>query len=203
MMHKSSLTVKDLVFIGVMSTLSLALSFIVGIATMPAMVFSVIVCGGLTAMVMALPYFLMAYKVNKRGLFVVYTVVQGILYLFMGFQIMLIVIVPLGLICEAIMWKKDSYRNLKKNTLTWTIYGIVYALHGFIFLAVIGLDAFKGTLIEMASGDMIDFIISTYSSARGVITIGVLGGIGGFLGSILSWAILKKHFIKAGVVNLK
>ncbi len=202
-MSKIKMTVKDLVFIGVMSTLSLVLSFVVGIATMPAMVFSVIASGGLSAMVMALPFFLMAYKVNKRGLFAVYTVVQGLLYLFMGFHIMLIVVVPLGFICEVIMWKKESYRSFKKNTLTWTIYGTIYALHGFIFLKVLGLEAFKDTMAEMATGDMVDFIVHTFSSIRGVIAIGALGGLGGFLGSISSWIILKKHFIKAGVINLK
>ncbi len=202
MSNNSKLTVKDLVFIGIMSSLALVINLVVGMLLMPAMALFVVGSGGVNAMVMALPYFLIAFKVNKRKVFIVYTLVQSVLYLLMGYPVMLIVIVPLGLICEAIMWKKDSYRSLKKNTMVWSVYGIIYALHGIILLQILGVDSFRGLFMENTKSGVIDFVIQIYTTAKGVVSVGALGGVGGLLGSIFSWLLLKKHFIKAGVVSV-
>lgn len=201
MNKKKKLTVKDLVFLGIMSTLALVMSFIVGIATSPALAFSFISGAGLSVMFMTLPYFLMAYKVGKRGIFIVYSLVNALLYLLVGFPSMIIIALPLGIICELIMFKEGSYRNLKMNVLVWSLYGGIYSLHGVILLWVMGKHTFKEVFSNMFTDSHFELISRYYYNPYILLIIFALGAIGALLGSFISWKLLKKHFIKAGVVR--
>lgn len=197
------LAIKDLVLIGVMTVVMVVVSFAVSFTISPFLTFSYIAGAGVSSIFMSLPYFLMAYKIGKRGVYLVATVVHGIIYLLLGFPTMLMVIVPAGFICELIMFKRDSYRSFSMNVASWSLFSAIYSLHGAIMVRVMGMDYFRTHLKDMFSQDQFSLMEKLYFDPKYLLVIGAFGAVGGILGSILSYIMFKKHFVKAGVIRLK
>jgi hypothetical protein len=77
MKDRSKLTVRDLVLIGVLTVLLAVVSMGVGMLTMPLLSFALIAGSALSAMVSAPIYLLMAFKVGKRGVMLIYALLLG------------------------------------------------------------------------------------------------------------------------------
>jgi energy-coupling factor transport system substrate-specific component len=191
-------SVRDLVLIGVLTTVMIAIETIVSMALMPMMWLSFIVGNGITAAFMALVYMLLAFKVGKRGTFFLIFVLRGLFYSLMGFPSVFIIMLPAGLAGELLLSPPEVYRNPLRVSLAWTISSAIYALHGPIILWIFGLQSAESMGF---SAEQIAFIQIHLFNPLSVGLIALFGAVGAGLGCWFGWGILKKHFIKSGLVQ--
>jgi energy-coupling factor transport system substrate-specific component len=197
----NKLTIRDLVLIGVLSTLMVVVGNIAGMLTMPFMAVGLLVGPAVSAIFMTPIYLLMAFKVGKRGVILILSIVYGISASLMGFPHMFIVALPVGILGELLMPKAEMYRSIKSNTLTWMVYNAVYSLHGAILLWIFGRQYFAENMNGMFSPEQLALINDLYFNPLIVIAIMLIAAAGAALGSWIGWKILKKHFIKSGLVQ--
>jgi len=197
----NKLTIRDLVLIGVLSTLMVVVGNIAGMLTMPFMAVGFLVGSAVSAIFMTPIYLLMAFKVGKRGVILILSIVYGISASLMGFPHMFIVALPVGILGELLMPKAEMYRSIKSNTLTWMVYNAVYSLHGAILLWIFGRQYFAENMNGMFSPEQLALINDLYFNPLIVIAIMLIAAAGAALGSWIGWKILKKHFIKSGLVQ--
>lgn len=195
----SNLKVRDLVLIGVLTTLMVIVEIVVGMALIPimwaALLFNAAVAAAFTAPI----YLLMAFKVHKRGIFLLMSVLRGLFYTLMGWPTMFIIMLPAGIIGELLMSPPETYRSIWRNSLAWTVFTAIYALHGAILVWVFGIQYMAAS--GQYSPEQITFIEAAYFNPLIVGAVMVIGAIGAALGCWLGWKILKKHFIKSGLVQ--
>ena len=199
--ESGKMTVKELVLIGIFTVLLTVVAMGVGMLTMPLMGFSLIAGAALSALVTAPIYLLMAFKVGKRGVMFLHAVLRGLFYTLMGFPHMFIVMLPVGLLAEWIMTPASSYRSIGRNTVAWAVFSGIFSLHGAILMWVFGGKYFTEQLSSMFSPEQFVLMDQYYYDPVMVLIIIALGAACGALGCLIGWGMLKRHFIKSGMVK--
>ena len=195
----SNLKVRDLILIGVLTTVMVIVEIVVGALLLPIMWLALLLGAAITAVFMTPIYLLMAFKVNKRGVFLLMSVLRGLFYTLMGWPTMFIIMLPAGLIGELLMSPPETYRSIRRNSLAWMVYTAIYSLHSAILVWVFGIQYISNS--GQYSPEQIAFISTHYFNPLTVLAIVVLSIAGAGLGCWLGWRILKKHFIKSGLVQ--
>ena len=103
-----------------------------------------------------------------------------------------------GIVCERIMWKQGSYRNFWRNTITYGIYSALSLVGSYLPIYLYGNEyfaqaGFTGELAEIYS----KYAMSPAWVSVAVIATMILAVIGCFIGRNL----LRKHFIKSGIIS--
>lgn len=193
------ISVKDLVLIGILSAIIAIIYLVAGMITgmsAAANPFYPI----LAAIPNGILYMLLLAKVPKKGAFTISGVVQGVLLLLVGaFWTLPVATMIIGLICDFLIIGNKAM-NYKRMLTAYVVAVAGYTL-GAIGPIVLLRDAFVAicekngvpqayidTLMSVTSGFMLIVIIA--AAAAAALTGGVLGQ-----------KILKKHFIRAGVVE--
>ena len=197
----SKLSVKDLVLVGILTTLVTVIGMVVGMFIMPLMGFALIAGFALSALVTAPIYLLLAFKVRKRGVMLLHSVLRGLFYTLMGFPHMLIVVLPMGIIGELIMTPASSYNSIKRNTVAWMVFNVGYGLHGAILFWVFGSQYCSEHMSSMISAEQLALMNLYYFDPLIVLAIAALGAASGAVGCLLGWSMLKRHFIKSGLIQ--
>ncbi len=197
----SKLTVKDLVLVGILTMLLTIVGMVVGMLTMPFMALAIIAGAALSALVTAPIYLLLAFKVGKRGVMLLHAVLRGLIYSLMGFPHMLIVLLPLGIIGELIMTPASSYRSIKRNTVAWAVFNTGFVLHGAVILWIFGSRYLSEHMSSMFSAEQLALITLYYYDPLMILAVAALGAVCGALGCLLGWGMLKRHFIKSGLIQ--
>jgi multidrug/hemolysin transport system ATP-binding protein/energy-coupling factor transport system substrate-specific component len=195
------LTVKDLVLIGILTTLLTVVGMAVGVLTMPFMGFALIAGAPLTGLVTAPIYLLLAFKVGKRGVMLLHSVLRGLFYTLMGLPHLFIIMLPLGIIGELIMIPASSYQSIKRNTVAWSVFNAGNGLLGPILLWIFGGQYFSEHFSNMFSAEQLVLMNLYYFDPLILLAIAALGAGCGALGCLLGWSMLKRHFIKSGLIQ--
>ena len=196
MKNKTRLTAKDLILTGVLSIVMRIIGLIVGLPLMPLMAVAFPLVTGVFVLIPAPVYLIMANKVNKRGVMFVLCTVFGLTYLLMGFAYMIPYMLVAGVICEAIMWKQNSYRNILKNIIGYSVFSVL-----FIFAALLPIYLFGAEyMIEYGEEMMLMYERIAYSPLWTTVTL-LTGAVMAAIGCLLGQIILKKHFIKSGIIS--
>lgn len=195
----TKLNMRDLILIGVLTTLMVVIEIVVSVALIPIMWVALLLSVAVTAMFMAPVYMLLAFKVGKRGTFLLVSVLRGLFYTLMGWPSMFITMLPAGLLGELLLSPPEMYRNARRVSFAWIAYNAVYSLNGAILVWVFGMQYIADS--GQHSPEQIAFISTHYFNPLTVLAIVVLSIAGAGLGCWLGWRILKKHFIKSGLVQ--
>jgi putative ECF transporter S component (TIGR02185 family) len=196
----TKLNVRDLVLIGVLTTVMIAIEIemLVSMAGMSMLWVGFIAGNGITAAFMALVYMLLAFKVGKRGAFFLVFVVRGVFYSLMGFPSVFIIMLPAGLAGELLLFSAEQYRNPLRVSLAWVVASAIYSLHAPIIVWIFGLESVESVHY---SAEQVAFVQFHYFNPLSVGLIMLFGALGAGIGCWLGWKILKKHFIKSGLVQ--
>lgn len=192
------LTVKDLVLIGILSIVIRVLTMIAALPLMPIMAISYPFMAGVCVLVTAPVYLLMASKVNKRGVMLLFCAVMGLSYILMGYVYMLPYMLVAGIICELIMRKPNSYRSFKKNAIAYSIYSVLYCFAGFLPIYLIGDAFFENSGYSQKIIDI--YLRYTYSAPWTVSILIITTGMAA-IGCWIGNKMLKKHFVKSGIIT--
>jgi energy-coupling factor transport system substrate-specific component len=197
----SKLSVRDLVLIGVLTTVMVVIEIIVGVTLIPAMWVALLLAHAASALIMASVYMLLAFKVGKRGTFLLVSVLRGLFYTLMGWPLMFIIMLPAGLLGELLLSPPRMYRNVWRVSLAWIVNAAVYSLHGAILVWIFGIQYM--TASNQYSPEQVSLMEASYFNPLIVIAIMLLAATGAALGSWIGWKLLKKHFIKSGLVQMQ
>jgi putative ECF transporter S component (TIGR02185 family) len=197
----TQLNVRDLVLIGILTILIMVISMVISLLASPIMPIWLIINGAVNGLLLAPIFLLMVVKVGKRGTLFLTSVVRGILYALMGFPHMLLLLLPLGLVGEGILYPAENYRKVTRSSLAWIIYTSLFSLHGALLLWIFGSQLFGQSLSLRFSPEQLALMNIYYFNPLIVIGILLLSAVGAALGSGMGWKLLKKHFIKAGFVQ--
>lgn len=195
----TKLNIRDLILIGVLTTVLVVIESIVGVMLMPMMWVALLAASATSSVLMAPVYMLMAFKVGKRGTFLLVSVLRGLFYTLMGWPSMLIIMLPVGLLGELLLSPPENYRNRQRVSLVWIVNTAIYSMHGAILVWVFGIQYM--TASGQYSPEQVAFMQAAYFNPLTVAAVMLLGAIGAALGCWLGWKILKKHFIKSGLIQ--
>ncbi len=192
------LTGKDFVAIGIYSVLIRVIVTVVGMLFMPFMVVAFPFITGACVLVAAPVYLLMAYKVGKRGVMFLFCTIIGLTYVLMGAVYILPYMLIAGILCEAVMWKKGSYRSFWHNAASYSVYSVLYLGAMYFPICVFGKEYFVQFGLTQEGTEILAKYVLTPSWAAISILITVLMALAGCL---IGRRLLKKHFIKSGLVT--
>lgn len=195
--EKKRLQVKDLVTIGILNAVILVVTQLLTMVTMlalPLMLFTNTLAG-----IVAGPlYMLLVAKVPCRWVFIITGVLQGLIYLVMGNPYMAGAIAVGGLLAELIAGA-GKYRRTLFIVLGYAALNTCQAF-GVFGMAIVSSDAYIQTYVNMGqSPAMFEQVVTLLA---GPLAIAIFAGAfaGGVLGGIVGNRLLKKHFVKAGIV---
>jgi energy-coupling factor transport system substrate-specific component len=197
---KQRLVGKDFVNIGVYTILLMVVTFIVSIPFAPFMSVTYPFMAGICALFSAPIFMLMTYKVAKHGTILLCTTVFGFIYTFMGHFYLLPMAFLAGILCEVVMWKQGTYRSFWHNVASFSIVSVLmFACATYIPIYIFGPEYY----MNLASSNseyaliQIQFAMSPLWASVTVVTAVFLAVVGCLIGRRL----LKKHFMKAGLVS--
>jgi multidrug/hemolysin transport system ATP-binding protein/energy-coupling factor transport system substrate-specific component len=114
----------------------------------------------------------------------------------MGWPSMFIIMLPAGLLGEWLLSPPEKYRNAWRVSLAWVVNNALYSLHGAILALVFGMQYMAAS--RQYSPEQLAVMEASYTNPLAVMLLAALGAA---LGCWLGWKMLKKHFIKSGLVQ--
>lgn len=81
-------------------------------------------CAGIQMFLCATFYLVVANRLNKHGVFLVWGIVYGTVLALSGYVFLLPYFAGVAAICELAMIGKDAYRSPVRNTVGWTIWAV-------------------------------------------------------------------------------
>lgn len=191
------LTVKDLATIGIFSAIMIVVFLAFSIITGASMFFNMILNAVFIALILA-PFFIyMSMKVQKRGVALIYNIIQGILAGILMTPAMLPWFIGGGIIAELSMMGKDSYKSIKRITIAWIITSLTRATHGMSEIWFFK-DAFEKSGV---SPEQIQLQTRYYTSAKWILISIGLTVITAIIGCYLGNKMTEKHFRKTGMIK--
>jgi energy-coupling factor transport system substrate-specific component len=200
MQNENKLQVKDLVMIGIFGVILFAVSIIsMTLAGISPRLYPFE--SAVTALLSAPIYFLLVAKVNKPFTSFISFSIVGIVWIIMGGYTLGAGIIITALITELIL-RNGGYKSMKRLSISYLII-ILGNYIGDLGVVYINTKAYiEMSLGGSASGVNEDYVLALVDSAKGIV-----GGIAfascivmAILGSLFARRLMKKHFIKAGIV---
>lgn len=194
----SKMHIKDFITLGVLNAvftvIFILLTIVVGIFPVTG-----IFAPAIAAIPLGVVFMLLMIKVAKKGTLLISGVLQAvILFLLSGSWTFVIAIISATLLGELIVW--GSYKDLRRVTISYAVLICGYALGSF---APIVFFTESWRTASVASGYNASYVNAFTEILNGPILLGVLAAsaLGALLGAILGKKMLKKHFVKAGVIS--
>lgn len=146
------------------------------------------------ALLEGIVFYVIAIKVPKKGAFLIYCTIRGI----MGFYLPYILLYILaGVIAELIM-AKFRYGNSKGMCISYIITEVLGAIGGTVYPYVIAYKSFFADVETMAAQGANQNILTAANMIQSwrclVLLLAV--AIAAFIGSLIAKSILKKHFLE-------
>ncbi len=200
MNNENRWSVRDVITTVLMSVLLIAIQLIVNMVCMVNDFVSMVLSVGVTMLLCGPVYFLLISRVHKRFVSLVYMTLLGIVFLLMGNWFLLPYFILVGLICEAILWKRGSYADPGRLTASWTVASLLY--NGVNLLPIwFFWDTYYDFAISSGMDQAyIDAYVRYYTTPGWVILILVFTTACGLIGSLIGRRLIQKHFRKAGIL---
>ena len=196
------LTAKDFILTGaltaVMWIICMIISTIMSVAGPVTNVFYPAVVAIPNGIVMML----LLAKVPKKGVFAICGAIQAILFLLVGaFWFIPIALVAGGIICDFLIMGRKKI-TIKSMVTAYAIFSGIFAFGAICPIKFLQ-SAFVGAMEKNnIAQEYIDGML-TITSVPMLAVIVAAGLAGGLLGGYIGQKMLKKHFIKAGLVSVK
>jgi len=192
--QNNKIEIKDLITVGVFTALYFIVFFPVGmLGYIPIMM---LVNPFLCPAIAGIPMMLYYTKIKKFVMLTITGIIMGLLFLVTGHSIYTIAFAFVFGILGDLILKSGNYKDSKKIMLSYAVFSL-YILGNLIPIFILGDEYYAGMV-----GTYTDEYIAALRSLMTITVLPLLiiepflGGIAGFY---LGRAILKKHFIKAGL----
>lgn len=198
--EKEKLSVRDLVTIGILTSVFIAVFWTTG------MVFGMnpFTWPFLTS-IMAIPagivFMLLLARVPKRGTFFMTGTITAIVFLLTGhYWPMAVFMVVLSLLVD-LFYASGDKSSIKRMTVAYALFSVSFTIAAYGPLALFTEAYMSAMDIDQYGlpGNYYDFAISLYSGPIALAMLG-LSAVGGFVGALIGIRVMKKSFIKAGLI---
>lgn len=197
MKNNNKINAKDLINVGLFTILLSLVTMVASfIGFFPVfMPYIPVICGLLTAPI----FMLYCTKIKKPGMFFITLLLMGTLFAVTGHGFWTVASYGImGLVGEVIL-KKGHYNSIKASRYAISISSI--ACMGQMLPMYLNRTAYMDTLIEQGYGKEYALQLLNYMPSWSFFPILILGVIATYLGCTLGIKMLKKHFVKAGMVE--
>lgn len=199
--EKQKLGIKDIVTVAAMMVICIIFNMTVSSFTMAIPTLYLYGSAGIEGFLGATFYLVAANRINKKGLILIWCAVYGLLQGVMGYMFMLPYFLLVGIIAEAVMLGKNTYRNPVRNMIAWVIYWVGmfignavplwWAWQSYRQMAEMG--GFPASTLDMQ-------FTMTSSAPLMLLGTGITAALTA-LGVLFGQRLLSKHFEKAGIVK--
>jgi energy-coupling factor transport system substrate-specific component len=190
--------VKDVITTVLLSVLLILIQLGINMICMLNYFISMVLSVGISCLICAPIYFLLVRRVHKRFVSLAYTTLLGLAFLIAGDWFVLPYFFAIGIICELILWKKDSCDNFKKISAAWITYSVLYIGINILPLWFFWTDYEQNALAGGMKPEYIASYISYYSNPVWLAAIVLITASCGLAGSIFAGRMMKKHFAPPG-----
>lgn len=191
--------VRDLINVGLFTVLVMAFIFIGSmVGFIPVLMPFIGFCVGILSGPI---YMLYATKINKPGMIVSQQILLGFIYALAGHGFWTIFTNAIGGIIGEVIFKRNNYKSVKDARLAFSFcnLGVIGNFLPIFFTR----DAYLKGLIDSGYGAEFTEVMNRVLPNWSLIPIAILCMLGGYIGCTLGMKMLKKHFIKAGMVDEK
>lgn len=195
-MDNKKLTVKDIIIVSLLGVVGFIIGMLSSAITQMFGTYGVFVHVSIGSLLCAPIYFVMCHKIQKRGLVFIYYLLSGIIYSIMGFIPMLAIMIASGLFGELCIGKRENFENDKKISISYVISQLIYALHGFFFILVFGVNGLAETFPNLFTIEKAQMIKDIYLNPHNLSIILLVEIVAAILGTILGRFIYNKFFNK-------
>ena len=116
----------------------------------------------------------------------------------MGFIPMLPIMAVSGIVGELLVGKADNYKNMGRLSLSYVISQLIYSLHGFFFILVLGVEGLVKTFPNLFTLEAAQSVRDTFFNPMNMVVILSIEIIAAVLGTLFGKYIYKKFFDKTG-----
>lgn len=190
------LTARDLLNVAIFAVLYFVIVFVVamlGVVSPLVMLLTL----PLSAVAAGIPYMLFLTRVRRAGMVTLFGVVVGLLYLMMGHPWQsTVVTIGLSVLAELVL-RTGGYRSTSAAVWTYTVFS-AWFVGPWIPLFLDRAAYLHSAGMEAMGADYIAAFDRTVS-VPAVLGMSGLTVVCGFLGALLGTALLRKHFVRAGL----
>lgn len=197
---RTALLTRDYILIGVFSILIYIVNAVVGMAAMPFLGLTAMpLIAGVCLLFSTVVYQVMAIKIGKRGVLLLFAIVTGLFYTLMGVPFMLPFMACAGIVGELALLGggKAAYRSFIRQAGAFGAYGVVYGMGSFVMIYVYS----GAALADMFAPDTLALMVGFARSPVWMIGSMAFSFVMVLLGSVLGRRLLRKHFIKSGLIR--
>lgn len=187
---------KDFITVSLLGIVAFIISMVGGMATQLFGIYGIFVHVSIGSLLCAPIYFVMCYKIHKRGSAFIYNLVRGIVYAVMGFLPMTAVMAVSGIVGELVIGKTENYKNDKRITISYVLSEVIYALHGFFFILILGVEGLAKTFPNLFSVEKAQSVHDIFFNPKNMIIILSVEIIAALLGTLFGKYVNQKFFNK-------
>lgn len=195
-MDNKKLKVKDVIIVSLLGVVGFIIGMFSSAITQLFGTYGVFVHVSIGSLLCAPIYFVMCHKIQKHGVVFIYYLLSGIIYSIMGFIPMLPIMIASGLFGEFCIGKSKNFENDKKISISYVISQLIYALHGFFFILVFGVNGLAETFPNLFTIEKAQMIKDIYLNPHNLSIILLVEIVAAILGTILGRFIYNKFFNK-------
>lgn len=190
------LKLKDVIIVSLLGVVGFILSMFSSTITQMFGTYGVFVHVSIGSLLCAPIYFVMCHKIPKHGSIFIYYLLAGIIYSIMGFIPMLPIMAAAGLLGELCVGNKENFENDKRISISYVVSQLIYALHGFFFILVLGVNGLVKTFPNLFTVEKAQMVKDTFFDPKTMTIILVVEIIAAILGTLLGKFIYNKFFNK-------
>jgi len=165
--------------------------------------FSMLFMAATYVLVVAPLYMLMVMRVNRFGVTAFYACVMALVYLMFGNLWYMLPFYLVGGLAIDALFLRTAAQRAKPNRIVaaWATFSALYSLSSIIPILV-NLQGYLQELAEvrMMGEEYVNAYLKYYGNAEWIVFIVALTAFAGFLGALVGKRLMRKHFLKAGVI---
>lgn len=193
-------TVRDVVTLVLLSVLLIVIQLAVNMVCMANDFVSMTLSVGITMLLCGPVYVLMVSRVRKRGVSFAYMTLLGAVFLLMGNWFLLPWFMGVGLICEAMLWKRGSCESRGRLTATWAVASLLYNGTNLLPIWFFWDTYYSFAVASGMSQSYIEAYVRYFTEPGWVLFIVAFTTACGMAGALVGSRLMGKHFKKAGVL---
>ena len=195
-MKKEKIKAKDLITVGIFT----AIQFVVcmAVAMLGYIPIFIPLLAVLVPLIGGIPFMLFLTKTKKFGMVTIMSVLIGLITCLMGMGVWVILTAPVFSILADLIFRSGGYASVKKSILGYGVFSM-WVIGNYIPI-VVTRDAYFQMLATGGYGEEYAQTLMHYISDWSLLPLLAACFVSGILGALLGRVLLKKHFVRAGIV---
>lgn len=194
-MNKKRIQPKDLITIGIFSAIMMVVCFaaaMLGVIPIFIPLLSVVV-----PIVGGIPFMLFLTKAQKFGMVTIMGLIVGILTGILGMGVWVILTMPLFALIADLVMRTSEYRSAVKSVIGYGIYSL--GMIGNYIPIIFARDSYAEMLLNSGYSQEYVETMMGYMPDWSLLPLFAASFVSGVIGALIGKALMKKHFVRAGI----